>query len=102
MSANKANDDRVYLSSITVCVVLISFNHSMIPSFISNLYTFVFNQVVPFVSSYMSVHINIYIDTNIDCMTNYMYEKLLYCAHVWMAPGKISCKLTVSPSLNNF
>ena len=49
MSANKANDDRVYLSSITVCVVLISFNHSIIPSFIYNLYTFVFNQVVPFV-----------------------------------------------------
>ena len=30
----------------------------------------------------------------------YMYEKMLYCLHVWMAPGKISCKLTVSPSLN--
>ena len=30
----------------------------------------------------------------------YMYEKMLYCSHVWMAPGKISCKLTGSPSLN--
>ena len=31
-----------------------------------------------------------------------MYEKMLYCSHVWMAPGKISCKLTGSPSLNSF
>ena len=28
----------------------------------------------------------------------YMYEKLLYCSHVWMALGKISCELTGSPS----
>ena len=34
------------------------------------------------------------------CRFVYMYEKLLYCSHVWMAPGKISCKLTGSPSLN--
>jgi len=31
-----------------------------------------------------------------------MYEKLLYCSHVWMTPGKISCELTGSPSLNKF
>ena len=31
--------------------------------------------------------------------TVYMYEELLYCSHVWMAPGKISCELTASPSL---
>jgi len=30
----------------------------------------------------------------------YMYEQLLYCLHVWMAPGKISCELTGSPSLS--
>ena len=30
----------------------------------------------------------------------YVYENLLYCSHVWMAPGKISCELTGSPSLN--
>jgi len=24
----------------------------------------------------------------------------MYCLHVWMAPGKINCKLTGSPSLN--
>jgi len=29
-----------------------------------------------------------------------MYEFILYCSHVWMAPGKISCKLTGPPSLN--
>jgi len=29
-----------------------------------------------------------------------MYDKLLYCSHVWNAPEKISCKLTGSPSLN--
>jgi len=29
-----------------------------------------------------------------------MYEQLLYCSHVWMAPGKISSKLTGSSSLN--
>jgi len=34
------------------------------------------------------------------CCFVYMYEKLLYCSHVWMAPGKRSCKLTGSPSLN--
>ena len=34
------------------------------------------------------------------CCFVYMYEKLLYCSHVWMAPGKISCNLTGSPSLN--
>ena len=25
---------------------------------------------------------------------------MLYCSHVWMTPGKISCELTGSPSLN--
>jgi len=30
----------------------------------------------------------------------YMYEKMLKCSHVLDALGKISCKLTVSPSLN--
>ena len=40
-----------------------------------------------------------------DCPMNlccfvYMYEQLLYCSHVWMTSGKISCKLTGSPSLN--
>ena len=34
------------------------------------------------------------------CCFVYMYENLLYCSHVWMAPGKISCELTGSPSLN--
>ena len=34
---------------------------------------------------------------NLCCV--YMYEHMLYCSHVWMAPGKISCKLTGSPSL---
>ena len=34
------------------------------------------------------------------CFCSYMYEKLLYCLHVWMATGKISCKLTGSPSFN--
>ena len=29
------------------------------------------------------------------CMNN-----CCICLHVWMAPGKISCKLTGSPSLN--
>jgi len=33
------------------------------------------------------------------CCFVYMYENMLYCSHVWMAPGKIS-KLTGSPSLN--
>ena len=42
-----------------------------------------------------------------DCPMNlccfiYMYEQLLYCSHVWMAPGKISYKLTGSPSLIKF
>ena len=32
----------------------------------------------------------------------YMYEQLLCCSHIWMATGKISCKLTGSPSLNSF
>ena len=27
-------------------------------------------------------------------------NKWLYCSHVWMAPGKISCKLTGSSFLN--
>ena len=30
----------------------------------------------------------------------HLYETLMYCSHVWMAPGKISCELTGSPSLN--
>ena len=34
------------------------------------------------------------------CCFVYMYEQVLYCSHVQMAPGKISCKLTGSPSLN--
>ena len=34
------------------------------------------------------------------CCFIYMYETLLCCSHVWMAPGKISCKLTWSTSLN--
>ena len=34
------------------------------------------------------------------CCFVYMYETLLYCLHVWMVPGKISCKLTGSTSLN--
>ena len=36
---------------------------------------------------------------NLCCLV-YMYEQLLYCSHDWMAPGKISCELTGSPSLN--
>ena len=32
------------------------------------------------------------------CMNNYIYNCI--CLHVWMTPGKISCKLTGSPSLN--
>ena len=40
-----------------------------------------------------------------DCPMNlccfvYMYEKMVYCSHVWMAPGEISCKLTGSLCLN--
>ena len=31
------------------------------------------------------------------CCFVYMYEQWLYCSHVWMATGKISCKLTGSP-----
>ena len=66
--------------------------------------------------SVMNVHVCIYIvQVFIDmflyervscvCLMNlccfvYMYEILLYCSHVWMAPGKISCELTGSPSLN--
>ena len=34
------------------------------------------------------------------CYCVYMYENLLYCSHVWMATGKISCKLNGSLSLN--
>jgi len=33
-----------------------------------------------------------------DCV--YLYERMLYCLHVWMAPGKLSCILNGSPSLN--
>jgi len=29
-----------------------------------------------------------------------MSVKVIYCRYVWMAPGKISCKLTGSPSVN--
>ena len=93
---------------MTVCIYLVlQFVLFWFPSIIPwfhHLYLIYIHlySIKKYLSSYMSVHINIYIDTNIDCMTNYMYEKLLYCAHVWMAPGKISCKLTVSPSLNNF
>ena len=35
------------------------------------------------------------------CCFVYMYKQLLYCSHVWMAPEKIICELTGSPSLNN-
>ena len=34
------------------------------------------------------------------CGFVYMYEKLLYCSHVWIAPGKIYCELTGLLSLN--
>jgi len=34
------------------------------------------------------------------CCFVYMYAILLYCSHVCMAPGKISCKLTGASSLN--
>jgi len=29
-----------------------------------------------------------------------MYEQLFYCSHVLMVPGKITCELTGSTSLN--